>query len=192
MRKTLVFLLVTFASSIAFAQQIELGIVGGGLFNTQSNIHTAAAVEGSFAYRMIGIPMASLYFELPIAAGLKTSTGNGVLLSCTNPCTIATSYSSLLFGPGVKLKLAGGLPISPFLTLGAGVAHFNQTGVFSNTPGNRSTNSALLQLGGGLDLKIAPFFSVRGEVRDYYTGSADSGNARQHNVLAGAGIVLRF
>jgi hypothetical protein len=187
MKKLLVLLLSVFAANAAFAQKVELGVVGGGLFSGGSK--TTTAVEGSIAFRMIGVPMASLYLELPIAGGLSNSTGATPLLTCTIPCTIVTSYSSLFVGPGVKLKLAGGLPVSPFVTVGAGLAHFNQTRA-SGT--NTSTNSALVQYGGGLDLKIAPFIGLRGEVRDYYTGSADGGSGRQHNVLAGAGIVLRF
>jgi len=188
MRKLLVFvaLLLISAGSLAHAQKIELGVVGGGLFSGASN--TTGAIEGSLAYRVFGVPMAALYFELPIAGGLSNSTGATPLLTCVIPCTIVTSYSSLFVGPGVKLKLAGGLPISPFVTLGAGVAHFSQTRVSGNT----STNSALVQYGGGLDWKIAPFIALRGEVRDYYSGPAIGTGARQHNVLAGAGIVLRF
>jgi len=187
MSRLLVLVFLLSAGSVAQAQKIELGVVGGGLFS--SGLPTTGTVEGSLAYRLFGVPMASLYFELPIAGGFNNSIPIATpLLTCTNPCTLVTSYSSLFVGPGVKLKLAGGLPLSPFVTWGVGVAHFDQTRVSGNT----STNSALLQFGGGLDWKIAPFLSLRGEVRDYYTGPAIGTGGRQHNVLGGAGFVLRF
>lgn len=171
----------------AYAQKLELAVVGGGMFS--SNASTTAAVEGSLAYRFVGVPMASLYFELPIAAGLEKGTGVQPGLTCTNPCTIVSKYSSLMVGPGVKLKLAGALPISPFVTLGVGVAHFNETLASGS---NTSNNSTLVQYGGGLDVKVAPFFSLRGEVRDYNSGRVVGTGGRQHNVLAGAGLVFRF
>ena len=187
MRRLLVLVLLASAGSVAQAQKIELGVVGGGLIS--SGLPTTGAVEGSLAYRIFGVPMASLYFELPIAGGFNNSVPAAIpVLTCTNPCTVVTSYSSLFVGPGVKLKLAGGLPLSPFVTWGVGVAHFAQT----RPSGNTSTNSALVQFGGGLDWKIAPFLGLRGEVRDYYTGPAIGTGGRQHNVLAGAGVVLRF
>jgi hypothetical protein len=169
------------------AQSVELAVVGGGMFS--SGASSTGAVEGSLAYRFFGVPMASLYFELPVAAGFEKSLGVQTGLTCTNPCNIITKYSSLMVGPGVKLKLAGALPVSPFLSFGGGVAHFSETLASGS---NTSNNSALVQYGGGLDVKIAPFFSVRGEVRDYNSGRIAGTGGRQHNVLAGAGIVLRF
>src|SRR5437868_5185781 len=53
----------------ANAQKVEFAVVGGGMFS--SNASSTGAVEGSLAYRFFGVPMASLYLELPIAAGLE-------------------------------------------------------------------------------------------------------------------------
>jgi len=39
------------------------------------------------------------------------------------------------------------------------------------------------------------FLALRGEVRDFYTGTPDYNlriTGRQHNVVAGAGLVLRW
>lgn len=195
MRTCAAFFVVLAAVSGSLAQKVELAVVGGGLFssNQSFSISTTAAVEGSAAFRMVHVPLASLYFELPIAAGLDTSARapTGVLL-CNGCGANAPSVSSLFVAPGLKLKLGALLPVSPFFTAGVGVAHFRAS---SGASGTTSTNNALVQFGGGLDLKIAPFVGLRGEVRDYYSGvpSFTGGfSGRQHNVLAGAGIVLRF
>jgi hypothetical protein len=75
---------------------------------------------------------------------------------------------------------------------GVGVAHFRQT---SSAGAETTSNSAVLQYGGGLDFKVVPFISLRGEVRDYYSGLPDyfgGASGRQHNLLVGAGILLHF
>lgn len=74
-----------------------------------------------------------------------------------------------------------------------------------NTAGqhlSNSSNTSLVDFGGGIDTKIAPYISLRFEARDYYSGSLSSLSplplpfsilpGRQNNVLATAGLVLRF
>jgi hypothetical protein len=190
-----VLMLMVAATITAKAQKVELAVVGGGLFSSNQNfsISAAPAIEGSLAYQMFHVPLASLYFELPIAAGLQTSAHATTGVVLCNACgAIAPSVSSLFVAPGLKLKLGALLPVSPFITAGLGVAHFRTSSGASTTS---SQNNGVVQFGGGLDLKIAPFVGIRGEVRDYYSALPffSSGFAgRQHNVLAGAGIVLRF
>ena len=49
-------------------------------------------------------------------------------------------------------------------------------------------------------MKVAPFLSLRGEVRDFYSGSPELSinqvtgtfDQRQHNIVGTAGIVVRF
>jgi hypothetical protein len=59
-----------------------------------------------------------------------------------------------------------------------------------------ATNNGVFDVGGGLDMKVAPFLSLRGEVRDFYSGGLSllplSTNDRQHNLFATAGIVVHF
>jgi hypothetical protein len=182
------------ASAVAgFAQSNELAVTVGGYFpaGTSLDIVPAGIIEGSYAHRLLSVPLASLYGELPIAKTFDIGVFSNV-----------ASFSALFVAPGVKLKLAPGFFVSPWLALGGGVAHFSASGTVFGAHLSASTNSALLDFGGGIDMKFAPFLSFRVEARDYNSGSFASlapipipvtlALGRQNNVLATAGLVLRF
>lgn len=178
-------LFVLLLSAFAAAQSHELAITAGGQFPHNNTYDSGAsfAVGASYAGRLFHVPLASLYFELPVVVGPKSVTR---LPSRSN-------YSSLFIAPGLKLKLAPELPVSPYLVGGVGFARFHQDSNVSVS--SQSVNTEVFDVGGGVDFKIAPFVSWRGEVRDFYSGlpnfnSLPSG--RQHNVVAQTGIVLRF
>jgi hypothetical protein len=54
----------------------------------------------------------------------------------------------------------------------------------------------VFQVGAGLDVKVFGHLSVRGEVRDFFSGipqlNVDTGKSRQHNFFVGAGVVWHF
>ena len=180
----LLFLLVM--SVFASAQSHELALTVGGQFpyNNQFDSGASFAVGATYAGRIIHVPLAALYFELPVVVGPKSVLR---LPSRSN-------YSSLFITPGLKLKLAPELPISPYFVGGIGYARFHQD---SNAlVAAQTVNKEVFDFGGGVDFKIAPFVSWRGEVRDFYSGlpsfNSLPDNGRQHNVVAQTGLVLRF
>jgi hypothetical protein len=182
----LVLLLALFTLSAA-AQSNELAVTAGGYFpiNSTVNADNAFAVGGSFAHRVFGVPLAAIYVELPVYASFNSTAS---LATVTSPAN--AKYSTLFVTPGLKLKLEPEFPISPYAVFGGGLAHYSKT----NT-GTGDTNAGTFDIGGGLDFKIAPFLSARGEVRDFYSGNAHIFNNvgdRQHQVVATAGLVLRF
>lgn len=194
MRKLAIALLALALSLPALAQKHELSLaVGANIpINATFNTGTGVAVEGSYAGRLLHVPLASLYFELPVVAGWKSSAGlPGFGLQTTD-------YSSLFVAPGLKLKLAPEFPVSPWFAAGAGVAHF-RIDATSTTPAS-TNNSAVVDMAAGLDFKILPYLSARGAVRDFWSGNPfkdfTSGLAgvagRQHNVIPMVGLVLRF
>lgn len=127
--------------------------------------------------------------ELPVVGTLNSSVRNFGLTS-------SASYSALFVAPGLKVKLTPEFFISPWLAVGGGLAHYSANSGLRLLSGVDTTNTGVLDYGGGLDAKIAPFLSVRGEVRDFYSGglgfSLSTFNQRQHNIVATAGLVLRF
>lgn len=175
----------------ALAQKNEIGVVLGGYVPIGStfDVSPGVALEGSFAHRLIGVPMASVYAELPVAAGFRvgSKTPIGQVISASN-------YSALFIAPGLKLKLAPSFPVSPWFAVGVGYARFH-SGSTSLMP-NTSENKLVADVGGGIDMKIAPFVSLRGEVRDFHTTSANALltaiGVTGHNIVAGGGLVLRF
>jgi hypothetical protein len=51
-------------------------------------------------------------------------------------------------------------------------------------------------MGVGLDVKILKTLSLRGQLRDFYSGvpqlNIDTGKSRQHNLFVGGGVVWHF
>jgi hypothetical protein len=170
----------------ASAQQHELAVTVGGQFpyNNQFDSGASFAVGGSYAGRLIGVPLAAVYFELPVVVGPKS------VLHLPS----SSIYSSLFVTPGLKLKLAPEFPVSPFFAAGVGFARFHSDATALTGSDSHTTN--VFDFGGGVDMKVLPYLSIRGEVRDFYSGSPALGaiidTGRQHNVIAQTGLVLRF
>jgi len=169
-------------TTTAFAQRNELSITAGANFprNNQFDTGPSLAVGASFAHRIVYVPLASVYWELPVVVAPKS-----VLRVPSR-----TNYSSVFFTPSLKVKLAPEFPVSPFFVAGAGFARFQQ-----DTP-DEAVNTGVFSYGGGLDMKFFPYLSWRFEARDYYTGSpsfsAIGDTGRQHNIVAQTGVVFRF
>lgn len=188
---TLLLLVIVLCTVPALAQNTELAIGAGGYFPVNlTGVGNAVAVEGTFSHRLVGVPLAALYLDVPVVGTLNSTVRSAGLGS-------AASYSALFVAPGVKLKLAPSFFVSPWLALGGGLAHFGaSSGLAALSGTSGSTNTGVFDVGGGLDAKVAPFVSLRGEVRDFYSGglglSLATFNQRQHNIVTTAGLVLRF
>jgi hypothetical protein len=160
-----------------------IGVTCGGISATLNN---GAAFEGVFEHHLFGSRLASIGLELPLLG----APGRDLRFGGSAP---GTPVSYLFFTPSARLTFLEHRPISPFASLGGGLAHFGFSG------GDR--NGGAFQFGGGLDFKT-PFSHVafRTEVRDFFSASsvgASSGITqvspnRAHNVFAGGGVVLRF
>ncbi len=173
----------------AVAQSHELAITAGGNFpsNNYYDPSKSFAVGAQYDGRIIHVPLASLYVDVPFVISTHTSFTDPVLGN------IRDNYQSYYLTPGLKLKLAPEFPISPYVVGGVGFAHYRTT---TSSAFSASNNKAIYEIGGGLDMKVAPFFSVRGEVRDFIGGVpnfatlTDAGH--QHNIVPQLGLVFRF
>lgn len=141
--------------------------------------------QANFARRVVDFKAAALFVELPVSGSIARST--------PAPFFLSGQFSSIFFTPSAQVKLLPGAGISPFASVGGGVAHFQ------NSTGGSSGTTGALQVGGGLDFKTPlPRMSVRTEVRDYITGrpsnNAFSGFTSSHiqTLFAGAGVVFKF
>jgi hypothetical protein len=203
-------------STAALAQKADVAFVVGGSFVSDSTatfgipcllppcpvsptfISTVQTdhqvfLEGTLGLQLLNAKVASLHLEVPVA-GIPSQS----LHLSTAPSAVFAHMSSTYVTPGFRLKLAPGAPISPFVSLGGGWAHYSL--------GSGATNKGALEYGGGLDFKTGiPFLGVRGEVRDFvtgnpnfglvsglFTGSSNQSGLHRHNILAGGGVVLRF
>lgn len=186
----------------AFAQKHEIGFISGGLRVGEKEIAlpspglvrfgTGFTYQVSYSQRFLDGRVAALYFELPLTGTPRTSVKTSNVLS-------PRSYSSLFITPGIKLKLLPAGKYSPYAAIGAGYARFNESSTrIDNQPneGERGTNRGVFDYGFGLDAKVFPYVSLRGELRYLVTGTpklnADLLEERRYNTFIAGGIVVRF
>lgn len=194
-------LLLVFKS--ASAQTNEVGFLVGATSGNENQfeqfpqiltLRTDASftVQFDYARRLFNARVAALYFDVPLivipSTGFKTSSG-----------LLPKDFSSFFFTPGLKVKLIPFSKFNPYFVAGAGFARLNPSDIrIDGQPlqsGSSKTYGAYT-IGGGIDVKVFPFVSLRGEVRDVRTGSPQLSinlfEDREHYVVTTAGIVLRF
>lgn len=179
----------------AFAQKNDVALTGGGYLEVTNplNLGAAWALEGSYARRFAHVPVLSFSWEVPVAGS------SGSSIPTIAGLNIATSYSSLFVTPGLRVRLAPSFFLSPYVAAGIGLGHFNKTLI---TGVNTSNNTLAIDIGGGLDMKILPHTSLRGEIRDFNSGGLDIpavpsfistvSTSRLNNLFITAGISIKF
>ena len=95
---------------------------------------------------------------------------------------------------GRYLPRLGHSPLQPFGQALVGLAHSSGTLVQTPNPGASNAGAAFAaNLGGGLDLRASPRFSVRLIEADYLVTTFDNGtNNHQNNLRVSAGVVMHF
>jgi hypothetical protein len=148
--------------------------------------------EANYARRLLATPIFAVSGEVPAAFNLNEKLNSG------GP-VVPTSYKQIFVTPSVRLNLFPETAVSPWVSLGGGFGHFSESTnlIYSGTNPGGSTTSGVLQTGIGLDVKAWRRFSIRGEVRDFWSGTpdlplADTGKTRQHNYFVGGGVVWHF
>lgn len=188
MRKPVLLGFVLVMSALATAQSNDVALTAGGYFAVSNplDLGAAFALEGTVAHSIASIPFASAAIEVPVAGSFKSS------IPTLAGTTLARSYTSLFITPGLRLRLAPSFPVSPYFAVGLGYGRFNRT-LFNGTTSAQSTFA--LDIGGGLDLKVLPFISLRGEIRDFNSGGLGIETlalGRQNNLFVTIGLAVRF
>lgn len=196
----IVFMIATVITATAYGQAHEFAITAGGSFpkNDQYNPGNSFAVGAQYDGRLAHVPLMQLYVDVPLVVATKSTFDEPSTILCpiTTPnCSLRNSYRSFFVTPGLKLKFGAPLvPFQPYVVAGVGFAHYNVPN--ATIFGNNSSNKAAFEVGGGVDMKVAPFFSIRGEVRDFISGTPDiaaiTQSGKQHNVVPQVGLVFRF
>ncbi|HWJ46394.1 MAG TPA: hypothetical protein VNS62_02000, partial [Candidatus Udaeobacter sp.] len=108
-------------------------------------------------------------------------------------------FKKLFITPAARVNLFPTTAVSPWISFGAGFGHISQNDqlIYGGTNPGKSTTSAVIEAGFGLDVKVWRKLSIRGEVRDFWAGQPDfplapTGNTRQHNYFVGGGALWRF
>jgi len=205
---SLLLLLAMAASAAAQDEKNEIGATFGRIFISDQGIQNAAyaesiirsgkgfTIEGNYAHRFVINPLFSLAGEVLFAYNPDVDLNAGNFL---NP-VVPTNYSQLFVTPAARLNLFPETAVSPWVSLGGGFAHFSEDKNLdfggATNPG-KNTTSGTLEAGAGLDVKLWRKMSLRGEVRDFWSGEPDfplapTGKTRQHNYLVGGGVIWRF
>ena len=179
-------LLTCLIVTASHAQKNEFAVLASTFQTSASyDVHGGQGLQLNYAHRMVHIPFASLYLELPFAAAWG---GNR---SLALNALVHENYNTMYLTPGLKLKLLPSSFISPYLAGGLGWGGFRST----NT--SATSNQFAGDIGGGADFHIIPLFSLRGEVRDYYTSSPTLNvqsvfHGNVNNVVISGGALFRF
>ncbi len=157
-----------------------------------SYLHSNAPPGGCGCFNMNG---GNATFAWPLRSGQFALAGD---VTFAHAGTISSSGDSLTlstFTTGVRyLPPMGRSSLQPFGQVLVGLAHSSGTLVQGSNPGAANAGTAFASnLGGGLDLRLTPRFSVRLIEADYLLTTFDNGsNDHQNNVRVSAGVVVHF
>jgi len=193
----------TFAAQGA-AQKNEISGLLGRTFISDQRIQGAPSYDpflrfgdgltfdAGYARQIFDAGFASISLEVPFAGNLDEDLHFAVN-------AVPEQYSSYFVTPAARVNLLPLTAVSPWVSFGGGFGHFSESSklVFGGSnPGKTGTTTGVFQAGVGLDVKFYKNFSLRGEVRDFWSGlpqlNVNSGNGRQRNLFAGFGVVWHF
>lgn len=200
-------LYVFWAASAVAQEKNEIGGVIGRVFISDQGInanipdptiHSGKGLTfgGEYTRRIFVTPVYSISGEVVAVYNPTEKLNAGGFGNAVVP----TQYSQLFVTPAARLNLFPTTAVSPWVSLGGGVAHFSQSNTLDYSGGpnpGKATTSGVLQGGVGLDVKLVGSVYIRGEARDFWSGEPDfplapTGKTRQHNFFVGGGVFWRF
>jgi len=202
----LLFIAVFLASAAAQDEKNEIGGTIGRVFisdqGIQANIpnptiHSGKGLtfEGEYARRIFLTPVFGISAEGVIAynKGVKLNAGE------YQASVVPQGYKELFVTPAVRVNLFPTTAVSPWVSLGGGFTHFTENSqlLFGGANPGKNTTSGTLEAGIGLDVRVWKRLSMRGGMRDFWSGEPDyplapTGKTRQHNYFVFGGVFWRF
>jgi hypothetical protein len=195
------------ASAVAQDEKNELGGALGRTFISNQGIKggidpgtiiafgKGLSIEGEYARRFLVTPIYAISAEALVMYNRDEDINGGAYLLPVVP----PQLSQLFVTPAARVNLFPTTAVSPWASLGVGFGHTGESSslLFGATNPGKSTTSAVIQGGIGLDVKVWRKLSIRGEARDYWSGEPDfplapTGKTRQHNYFVGIGAFWRF
>jgi hypothetical protein len=170
----------------------DQGIQGATYFNPFVRSGKGLTFEVNYARRLYGTQVYAISGEVPAVFNLDEDLNSGAEV-------VPGDYKQIFVTPSVRFSLFPRTAVSPWLSFGGGFGHFSESNTLiygGSNPGASST-SGVVQGGLGLDVRIWRSFSIRGQVRDFWSGTpefplASTGKSRQHNYFLGGGLVWHF
>lgn len=203
-------LVVTMIGAVSAVAQDEKNEIGGSLgriFISDQGIldatypgHSIHYGKGltfdiDYARRIHVAPLWSVSGEVIFAYNPDEDVNAGSYGNSVTP----SDLKQIFVTPGVRANLFPTTAVSPWVSFGVGFAHYSQDSVllYGGANPGKSTTSAAIQGGVGLDVRATNRLYIRGGVRDFWAGTPDyplapTGKTRQHNYYVFAGAYWRF
>lgn len=194
-------------SAVAQEEKNELGGILGRTFVSDQGIngatffdpiiHTGKGLtfEGLYARRFWVTPIYSISGEGLFVYNWDVDLNAGEYGHAVVPSDLKKFFVT----PAARVNFFPTTAVSPWISFGAGFGHISQNNqlVYGGTNPGKSTTSAVIQGGFGLDVKVWRRLSLRMDVRDFWAGQPDfplapTGHSRQHNFFVGGGAFWRF
>jgi hypothetical protein len=173
----------------------DQGITGATYFDPVIHSGNGITIEAEYARRFLVTPIFALSGEVVGVYNPDEDVNAGESGSSVVP----GDYKSYFITPAARLNLFPTTAVSPWVSFGAGFGHFSESStlVYGGANPGKSTTSAVIQAGLGLDVKVWKRLSIRGGVRDFWSGEPDfplapTGKTRQHHFFVGGGVFWRF
>jgi len=197
------FLAVTTLTASAPAQKNELtgiigrtfvsdqGVLNANLFDNNIHFGEGLTFEVNYGRHLMGNGFARLTFEVPAVFNFDQDVHFADNL-------VPSSYTTYFVTPSLRANAFAGTGISPWVSFGGGLGHFGVADhvEFGGANPGKSNFTGIFQMGFGLDVRIKPTISLRGQVRDFWSGTpdlnVDTGKGHQHNFFVGGGVIWRF
>ena len=201
MKVKLTLLLVPAFAAICFAQEHlahtnELALGLGGLpALSRSDIPrldtgSGVAFQVNYGRRFLKGHKVALYGEINALANPLRDVSSSIP-------TATHDFASLYITPGIRVKFLATSRISPYLLAGGGYGDYEQSTKRIDgqpNPVSRQLARGVFDFGAGVDVHVWRFLALRGEARDFYSGSPAYNVAGvsggQHNVVATGALVL--
>lgn len=191
-----IFFLALISITSLSAQKQELGLLlGGVLSDTRDSVKLSSGTsfQANYGYRVADLgKAAALYGEVHFLANPQRTIDSAVR-------TATRDVASLYITPGVRVKFLPEARVSPYVVAGGGWGVYEHSlTVLSGqpNPAPRTVTRGVFAYGAGADFRVFSRLALRGEIRDFYSGSPvfniASITGRQHNVTVSGGFVLRF
>ena len=157
------------------------------------DVGPGVALQVNYGRRFLNRSKVALYGEINFVA---SPTAREITSSIN---TATHDFASLYITPGIRVKFRPASRISPYAVVGGGYADYEQSltridGRPNQAP--RELSRGVFDFGAGVDVRVWRFVALRGEARDFYTGSPNynipSVSGGQHNVVATGAFVLRW
>ena len=198
---------ITAVSAVAQDEKNEIGGDLGRIFVSDQGIQNATypghsihfgkglTFDINYARRIRVAPVWAASAEVIFAYNHDLDVNAGSYGFSVVPSDIKQTFVT----PAARVNFFPTTAVSPWVSFGVGFAHYSENNqlLYGGANPGKSTTSAAIEGGIGLDVKVTNRVSMRGGVRDFWAGEPDfqlapTGKSRMHNYFVFGGAFWRF